>query len=73
MENMQELNIEALGNIAGGNALNEDDKGFIRMEIRMCKLRGISLESILEDLSLKGKEEIREYIESVWDDVKPFV
>ena len=72
MENMQEVNLEALGKIAGGNALDENDKGHIRMEIRMCKLRGISLESILEDLSKKGKEEIREYVESVWDDVKPF-
>ena len=73
-KNMTELNFEALEMIAGGETLDEDAKRRLDLEIRIYKSAGITLESVLKDMSRRsGNEEIRDYFISVWDQLKPLV
>ena len=68
MDTGKELNLEALEKIYGGAELDEERKKELEMEIRVYKTCGITLDSLLKDMSRRsGNDEIREYIVSVWD------
>ena len=72
MDNLKELNFEALEKICGGAELDEESKEELNMEIRVYKTSGITLEMLLKDMSRRsGNDEIKEYIVSVWDELKP--